>query len=63
MTGAELRMAISAIRNDLKCGYLSYDEAKERASYFIDIMNSKAKEVAKQFGKKPPKFDFASLMR
>ena len=35
MTGAELRMAMNAIRNDLKCGYLSYDEAKERASYFI----------------------------
>jgi len=63
MTGAELRMAINAIKNDLKCGYLSYDEAKERASYFIDIMNTKAKEVAKQFGKKPPKFNFATLMR
>ena len=63
MTGAELRTAIATIRNDLKCGYLSYDEAKEKASYFIGIMNTKAKEVAKQFGKKPPKFNFASLMR
>ena len=63
MTGAELRTAIATIRNDLNCGYLSYDEAKEKASYFIDIMNTKAKEVAKQFGKKPPKFNFASLMR
>jgi hypothetical protein len=63
MTGDQLRFSINAIRNDLKCGYLSYDEAKKKASYFIDIMNSKAKEVAKQFGKKPPKFNFASLMR
>ena len=63
MTGAELRTAIATIRNDLKCGYLSYDEAKKKASYFIDIMNIKAKEVAKRFGKKPPKFNFASLMR
>jgi len=63
MTGEQLRLAIRTIRNDLNYGYLSYDEAKKKASYFIDIMNAKAKEVAKQFGKKPPKFSFASLMR
>lgn len=63
MTGAELRTAIAAIRNDLKCGYLSYDEAKGKASYFIDIMNTKAKEVAKKYGKTPPNFNFSSLMR
>jgi len=63
MTGDQLRFSINAIRNDLKCGYLSYDEAKKKASYFIDIMNTKAKEVAKKYGKKPPKFNFASLMR
>jgi hypothetical protein len=63
MTGAELRTAIATIRNDLKCGYLSYDEAKEKASYFIDIMNTKAKEVAKKYGKTPPKFSFSALMR
>ena len=63
MTGDQLRFSINAIRNDLKCGYLSYDEAKEKASYFIDIMNTKAKEVAKKYGKTPPKFNFASLMR
>lgn len=63
MTGTELRLAIAAIRNDLNNGYLSYDEAKEKASYFINIMNNKAKEVAKKFGKKPIKFSFSSLMR
>lgn len=63
MTGQELRNNLDKIRHSLASGSISYDEAKIKAQPIIEVMNNKAKEVAKQFGKKPIKFSFASLMR
>ena len=54
---------IYEIRARLKTGQISFDEAKVLALPLIKEMETKAEKVAKEFGKKPPKFSFIGLMR
>lgn len=44
-------------------GVVSYDEAKRMAAPFIQEMNEKTAEIAKQYGRRPFRFNFAQLMR
>ena len=54
---------IYEIRAKLKTGQISFDEAKALALPLIKEMEIKAEKVAKEFGKKPPRFNFIGLMR
>ena len=54
---------IHNIRHLLKVGHISFDEAKVLALPIIREMEVVAEKVAKEFGKKPPKFSFIGLMR
>jgi hypothetical protein len=47
----------------LKLGHISYEEAKRQASPLIKELEKEAEVVAREFGEKPPKFNFTNLMR
>lgn len=55
--------ALNEIKYKLKIGVISYDEAKQRATPFLNAMNEKSKEIAKRHGVKPKKITFAGFMR
>lgn len=54
---------IYEIRIKLKTGQITFDEAKILIAPLIKEMEVRAEKVAKEFGKKPPKFSFINLMR
>ena len=59
----DYRQELESIKYKLAIGVITYDEAKVVSKPIIDEMNQIAQKIAKQFGKKAHKFNFASLMR
>lgn len=56
------RQKVEMIRFHLNTG-MKYNTAQKLAQPYIDIMNRKAREIAKQFCKKHRDFTFSQLMR
>lgn len=63
LTAQELHDKLYQIRFLLIGGHLTYDQAKAAAQPFIDEINTRAKTVAKKYGKKHIDFTFAAFMR
>lgn len=54
---------IERIKQLLRMGKVSYEEAKEMAEKPIVELNKKAEKIAKKYGRKFYKFNFVGLMR
>lgn len=59
----ENRDAIKAIASDLNRGLITYAEAQAKAKPFIDRMNKRGEELAKEYGMKHKPITFKYLMR
>jgi len=59
----EYRDQLKEIRRDFLFGAITDQQARELAQPIIDKMNERAKEVAKEFGKRHKPFTYSYLMR
>ena len=57
------KVEIEKIKYLLNNGKIGYAEAQKKAAPILDEMNTKAEELAKQFGRKHKKFGFSGIMR
>ena len=58
-----LKERASEIKSLLMQGQITYDQAREMLKPHVEEAEERAKAIAKQFKKKPPKFSISSLLR
>lgn len=63
MSSQDLFARVTAIRMAMTNKATTYQKAKELAQPYLDTLNERAKDIAKRFGKKPQKLQFAGLAR
>ena len=63
MINLKYKIKLDEINFLLIKGYISYEEAKQKAQPIIDEMNSKGKEIAKKYNQRFKPFTFSYLMR
>lgn len=59
----ENREVIKSIASDLRFGKITYEEAQAKAKPYIDRMNKRGEELAKEYGMKYKPLTFKYLMR
>lgn len=59
----ENRIMLEKIKNDLKTGNISYEQAKVLSRPVIDGINKDIAIIAKKNNRKPYKLNFTGLMR
>lgn len=60
----DLQMAAETARHKLRLGLITYDEARQVVGSYGAVYNTRAAEVAKEFGMKAPKkFSITAYLR
>ena len=57
------RQKIQDIRRRMLSGEITYDQAKAEAQPIIDQINATGAAIAKKYGKRATKLQFAAIMR
>lgn len=57
------REKIEAIKAQLSCGQIAYDEARTQAEPIIAKINAKAREIAKKYNQRPRLVSFNEIFR
>lgn len=57
------RKEIDAIKADFSHGFITYDEAREKAEPIIARINTKAREIAKKYNQRPRMVTFNEIFR
>jgi len=63
MTGKEAIDKANEIKGFLKLGRYTYDEARKLVAPLLKIAEKDAEQIAKKWGRKPPKFSITGFLR
>ena len=61
ITSKEALGYVEAIKMQVKMGNKSYEQGKLEATPYIEIINTKAKEIAKKYNKRPQLYSWRGL--
>jgi hypothetical protein len=61
MTPKEALGIVESIKMQVKLGNIDYETGRKQAAPYIEIINSKAKEIAKKYNRRPQLYPWRGL--